>query len=172
MSQQIPSEPSRSCSKGGVSTQLLPLREGRLLQGVCSSSGLCCAKVKDVGSLLQTQGEGKPWHLNRWSSLWALLVNKRAVEVVEARDDKCCLVIQPHSADGAWIRKTNPNLIRFTRIFHVSAFLFAVYTWWWSQGSLETHTCCVCFVSWSGLGFFHCHYLLLISWACVTPCLW
>lgn len=146
--------PQGSVPKEGEHTAAAFERKEASAEGLQFLGPVLC-QSKGSGEPGSSTRERKPWHLNRWSSRWALLVNKRAVEVVEARDDKCCVVILPHSAHGAWIRKTKQQKkIHFTRIFHVSAFLFAVYTWWWSQRSPETFFCCVCFVSGFGWVFF------------------
>lgn len=146
--------PQGSVPKEGEHTVAAFERKEASAEGLQFLRPVLC-QSKGSGEPASSTRERRPWHLNRWSSLWALLVNKRAVEEVEAGDDKCCVVIQPHSAHGAWVRKTKQNkTIHFARIFHVCAFLFAVYTWWWSQGSPETFICCACFVSGFGLVFF------------------
>lgn len=114
--------------------------------------------------------ERKPWHLNRWSSRWALLVYKRAVEVVEARDDKCCVVIQPHSAHGAWIRRTKQQ----KKFILPESFMSLPFSLLCTPGGeargARRHFSAVSALFRGLVGFFfNCHYLLFISWACVTP---
>lgn len=97
--------PQGSVPKEGEHTAAAFERKEASAEGLQFLRPVLC-QSKGSGEPGSSTRERKPWHLNRWSSRWALLVNKRAVEVVEARDDKCCVVIQPHSAHGAWIRKT------------------------------------------------------------------